>query len=42
MRQRIYFEGGGNYIYIVTANKQKESISMNLSHKGEVFAAQLI
>lgn len=42
MRQRIYFEEGGNNTYIVAANKQKEFISMNLSHKEEAFAAQLI
>lgn len=42
MGQRIYFEEDGNYTYIVTANKQKKSISMNLSHKEEAFAAQLI
>ena len=37
----VYFEGDGNYIYIVTANKQKVCITMNLSHTEEALAAQL-
>ena len=28
----VYFEGDGNYTYIVTANKQKVCVTMNLSH----------
>ena len=37
----VYFEGDGNYTYIVTANKQKVCITMNLSHTEEALAAQL-
>lgn len=31
----VYFEGDGNYTYIVTANKQKVCVTMNLSHTEE-------
>ena len=37
----VFFEGDGNYTYIVTANKQKVCITMNLSHTEEALAAQL-
>jgi len=37
----IYFEGDGNYTYIVTANKMKSCISINLSHTEEALASQL-
>jgi DNA-binding LytR/AlgR family response regulator len=37
----VYFEGDGNYTYIVTANKQKVCISLNLSHTEDALAAQL-
>lgn len=37
----VYFEGDGNYTYIVTANKQKVCITMNLTHTEEALAAQL-
>ena len=37
----VYFEGDGNYTYIVTANKQKVCVTMNLSHTEEALAAQL-
>ena len=37
----VYFEGDGNYTYIVTANKQKVCITLNLSHTEEALAAQL-
>lgn len=37
----VYFEGDGNYIYIVTANKQRVCITMNLAHTEEALAAQL-
>lgn len=37
----VYFEGDGNYTYIVTANKQKVCITMNLSHTEDALAAQL-
>jgi len=35
----VYFEGDGNYTYIVTANRQKVCITMNLSHTEEALAA---
>lgn len=37
----VYFEGDGNYTYIVTANKQKVCVTMNLAHTEEAMAAQL-
>lgn len=37
----IYFEGDGNYTYIVTANKMKSCLSINLSHTEEALAIQL-
>jgi DNA-binding LytR/AlgR family response regulator len=37
----VYFEGDGNYTYIVTANKQKVCVTMNLSHTEEALASQL-
>jgi len=37
----VYFEGDGNYTFIVTANKQKLCVTMNLSHTEEALAAQL-
>lgn len=37
----IYFEGDGNYTYIVTANKQKVCVTLNLSHTEKALATQL-
>lgn len=37
----VYFEGDGNYTYIVTANKQKVCITLNLAHTEEALAAQI-
>ncbi len=37
----IFFEGDGNYTYIVTANKQKVCVTLNLAHTEEALAAQL-
>ena len=37
----VYFEGDGNYTYIVTANKMKSCLSINLSHTEEALACQL-
>ena len=37
----VYFEGDGNYTYIVTANKQKVCITLNLAHTEDALAAQL-
>ena len=37
----VYFEGDGNYTYIVTANKHKLCITLNLAHTEEALAAQL-
>lgn len=37
----VYFEGDGNYTYIVTANKQKVCVTMNLSHTEEALSKQL-
>lgn len=37
----VYFEGDGNYTYIVTANKQKVCLTINLAHTEEALASQL-
>lgn len=37
----VYFEGDGNYTHIVTANKHKVCITMNLSNTEAVLATQL-
>ena len=37
----VYFEGDGNYTYIVIANKKKVCVTMNLSHTENALAAQL-
>lgn len=37
----VYFEGDGNYTYIVTANKQKVCVTLNLAHTEEALAKQL-
>ena len=37
----VYFEGDGNYTYIVTANKQKVCVTLNLAHTEDALAAQL-
>ena len=37
----VYFEGDGNYTYIVTANKMKSCLTINLSHTEEALASQL-
>jgi DNA-binding LytR/AlgR family response regulator len=37
----VYFEGDGNYTYIVTANKQKVCITLNLANTEKALAAQL-
>ena len=37
----VYFEADGNYTYIVTSNKHKSCITMNLSHTEEALATQL-
>ena len=37
----VYFEGDGNYTYIVTASKQKVCVTLNLAHTEEALAAQL-
>lgn len=37
----VYFEGDGNYTFIVTANRQKVCVTMNLSHTEEALATQL-
>ena len=37
----VYFEGDGNYTYIVTANKQKVCITLNLAHTEKALADQL-
>ena len=36
-----FFEGDGNYTYIVSANKHKSCITMNLSHTEDALASQL-
>jgi DNA-binding LytR/AlgR family response regulator len=37
----VYFEGDGNYTYLVTANKQKLCLTLNLFHTEEALASQL-
>lgn len=37
----VYFEGDGNYTYIITANKLKVCLTMNLSHIEKALALQL-
>ena len=37
----VYFEGDGNYTYVVTANKQKICLTLNLSHTEQALASQL-
>ena len=37
----VYFESDGNYTYIVTANKQKVCLTINLAHTEEALASQL-
>lgn len=39
--QIAFFEGDGNYTYIVTANKMRTCLTMNLSHIEDALAAQL-
>ena len=36
-----FFEGEGNYTYIVTVNKQKVCLTLNLTHTEEALALQL-
>ena len=37
----VYFEGDGNYTYIISASKQKVCVTLNLAHTEEALAAQL-
>lgn len=37
----VYFEADGNYTYIITTNKQKACVCMNLSHTEQALATQL-
>lgn len=37
----VYFESDGNYTYLVTANKLRSCITMNLSHTEQALAEQL-
>ena len=37
----VYFESDGNYTYIVTTNRQKLCLTMNLVHTEEALASQL-
>jgi len=37
----VYFEGDGNYTYILTANKLKYCVTLNLAHTEEALASQL-
>lgn len=39
--QVAYFEGDGNYTYLITANKIKTCLTMNLSRTEEALATQL-
>lgn len=36
-----FFEGDGNYTYMVTANKQRVCITMNLAHTEDALAVQM-
>ena len=37
----VYFEGDGNYTHIVTVNKIKSCLTMNLAHTEEALASQI-
>jgi len=37
----VYFEGDGNYTFIVTADKQRVCLTVNLAHTEELLASQL-
>ena len=37
----VFFEGDGNYTHIVTVNKQKVCLTINLAHTEEALASQL-
>ena len=37
----VYFEGDGNYTYVVTASKHKICLTLNLAHTEEALASQL-
>ena len=37
----VYFEGDGNYTHIVTVNKLKSCLTMNLTHTEAALAAQI-
>lgn len=37
----VYFEGDGNYTFLVMSNKQKLCLTMNLAHTEEALASQL-
>lgn len=37
----VYFEGDGNYTYIITVNKQKVCLTLNLAHTEDALAAQI-
>ena len=41
IRNIVYFESDGNYTYIVTANKLRSCLTMNLSHTEQALASQL-
>jgi len=37
----VYFEGDGNYTHIVTANKVKSCLTINLAHTEDALATQI-
>ena len=37
----VYFEGDGNYTYLVTANNQRVCLTLNLAHTENALASQL-
>lgn len=41
IRNIVYFESDGNYTYMITTNKHKSCLSMNLSHTESALAQQL-
>lgn len=41
IRKIVFFESDGNYTYMITANKLKSCLTMNLAHTEQALAKQL-
>ena len=41
IRKIVFFESDGNYTYMITANKLKSCLTMNLAHTEQALANQL-